>query len=94
SGSLDGYSLTMDFPLNEDNQASLTQLTKDFTELLLFNKGKVYLAEDTSLESKTVREMFGEEDIQTLKQLKNFCDPENLIQSDLYRRIFSDLLKF
>jgi decaprenylphospho-beta-D-ribofuranose 2-oxidase len=50
--------------------------------------GRFYFAKNSETLPETTRTFLGEETIQKFRKLKEKCDPDNLLESDLYRRIF------
>jgi len=54
--------------------------------------GKFYLAKDHFLTAAQYRQSIGEQSLETFLQLKRQFDPENRLQSDLYRRLFQPAL--
>lgn len=88
SYAVDGFSLALDFKVTDRNRNRLRKLTADLNELALDGGGRFYFAKDSTLTSKVVREYLGAETVTKFKKLKSKCDPENLLQSDLYLRCF------
>lgn len=88
SHALDGYSLAMDFRVPRGNRARLVALAAELDKLALAAGGRFYFAKDSTLHVDTVRTFLGARTIQKFKALKRKVDPENLLQTDLYRRCF------
>lgn len=88
SHAVDGYSLALDFRVTPRNRAHLVALAADLDHIVLDAKGRFYFAKDSTLRRETVAGYLGSETIQQFKALKRKTDPENLLQSDLYRRCF------
>ncbi|MSP12698.1 MAG: FAD-binding oxidoreductase [Chloroflexi bacterium] len=88
--SVDGYSLALDYKVTGSNRASLTALLKELDRIVIAGGGKFYFAKDATLQGATVRAFLGEERIRKFGALKERCDPESLLQTDLYRRLFGD----
>jgi FAD/FMN-containing dehydrogenase len=86
--SLDGYSLALDFRVTQANRRKLWDLASRLDRIVLNNGGKFYFAKDATLRPETVRWFFGEETVDKFLALKKQCDPDNLLQSDLSRRLF------
>ncbi len=85
---LDGFSLAMDFKVTDGNRARLYQLTQDFDRIVLAAGGRFYFAKNSETTAETARAFYGEETVKKFKKLKKRCDPNGLLESDLYRRIF------
>ncbi|HBD08126.1 MAG TPA: FAD-binding protein [Syntrophobacteraceae bacterium] len=85
---LDGFSLAMDFKVTDGNRTSLFQLTQDFDRIVLAAGGKLYFAKNSETTAETARTFYGEETLKKFKRSKKRCDPDGLLESDLYRRIF------
>lgn len=85
---LDGYSMAMDFPVTSKNKEALWKLAYEMDEVVMNNKGRFYFAKDSTLRPMIAKKVFGEDTIQIFKQLKQKLDPKNILQSDLYKRIF------
>jgi len=85
---LDGFSLAMDFKVTDGNRARLYQLTQDFDRIVLAAGGRFYFAKNSETTAETARAFYGEETLKKYKKLKKRCDPNGLLESDLYRRIF------
>jgi decaprenylphospho-beta-D-ribofuranose 2-oxidase len=87
---VDGFSLAMDFRVTDRNRARLRALLQDFDRIVLAAGGRFYFAKNSETSAETTRAFLGEETIARFKKLKNRCDPNGLLESDLYRRIFKD----
>ena len=88
SHAVDGYSLAMDFKITRRNRARLQSLCDDLTQMVLDAGGRFYFAKDSTLSPAAARQYLGEETVTRFLELKRRLDPENLLQSDLYRRLF------
>jgi len=88
---VDGFSLAMDFKVSDGNRATLGTLLKDFDRIVLEAGGRFYFAKNSETSAETARAFLGEGVIAKFKKLKQRCDPNNLLESDLYRRIFKDI---
>ncbi len=85
---VDGFSLAMDFKVTDENRARLHQLTQEFDRIVLAAGGRFYFAKNSETTAETARAFYGEETIAKFRKLKKRCDPNGLLESDLYRRIF------
>jgi FAD/FMN-containing dehydrogenase len=89
SHGLDGYSLAMDFPARR--RAELWALAREIQDLAIDAGGRFYFAKDSTLMPEQVRRFLPEENLRRFRELKQKCDPERLLQTDLARRVWPDL---
>lgn len=85
---LDGYSLAMDFHISDRNRARVRQLARHMDEVVLDAGGRFYFAKDSTLRPEVARAYLGQETIEQFCRLKQRCDPDGLIETDLWRRVF------
>jgi FAD/FMN-containing dehydrogenase len=85
---LDGYSLALDYKVTEKNRSGLWALTHRMDEVVLASGGKFYFAKDSTLEKESIERYYGKETLQKFMQIKEACDPQNLLQTNLTRRLF------
>jgi decaprenylphospho-beta-D-ribofuranose 2-oxidase len=85
---VDGFSLALDFKVTNGNRAKLHQMLQEYDRIVLTNGGRFYFAKNSETTAETARAFLGEETINRFKKLKKRCDPINLLESDLYRRVF------
>ncbi|UCC52537.1 MAG: FAD-binding oxidoreductase, partial [Anaerolineaceae bacterium] len=85
---LDGYSLAMDFRITERRRPRVAALTRELDEIVLAAGGRFYFAKDSTLRPEVAQAYLGEGTIEKFKQLKRRTDPHNLLQTDLWRRVF------
>lgn len=90
SHAVDGFSLAFDFKVSDRNRKQLSALTKDMNKIALDAGGRFYFAKDSTLTSEDVRMYLGEKTVKKFKQLKNKYDPDDVLQTDLYRRCFGE----
>ena len=88
SHAVEGYSLALDFPVTERNRERLWELTAELNQITLQSNGKFYFAKDSTLKPADARAFLGEAALQKFAALKHHCDPENLLQTELSRRLF------
>jgi FAD/FMN-containing dehydrogenase len=84
---VDGFSLALDFKVTARNRARLSTMLQDFDRVILDHGGRFYFAKNSETTSATARQFFGEETVTRFRKLKQRCDPNGLLESDLYRRI-------
>jgi FAD/FMN-containing dehydrogenase len=87
---VDGFSLAMDFKITDRNRAKLHKILQEYDRIVIENGGRFYFAKNSETSSETARAFLGEETIAKYKKLKKRCDPNGLLESDLYRRIFGE----
>lgn len=85
---VDGFSLAMDFKVTDKNRATLSKMLQDFDRIVLHAGGRFYFAKNSETSAEAARAFLGEETIVKFKELKKRCDPNNLLESDLFRRVF------
>ena len=88
SHAVDGYSFAQDYRVTQSNRAGLRALFHKFNQLVIESGGRFYFAKDSILTSGEVHAYLGQETVTKFRRLKAQCDPDNLLQSDLYRRCF------
>jgi FAD/FMN-containing dehydrogenase len=85
---VDGFSLALDFKVTKGNRAQLSNMLQEFDKIVLQAGGRFYFAKNSETTSETAQSFYGEEAMAKFRKLKNRCDPNGLLESDLYRRIF------
>ncbi|MBN2117697.1 MAG: FAD-binding oxidoreductase [Anaerolineales bacterium] len=88
SHAVDGFSLALDFKVTDGRRAKLSQMLQEFDRLVLQAGGRFYFAKNSETTAETTRAFLGEETISKFKELKKRCDPDHLLESDLFRRVF------
>ena len=88
SHSLDGFSLALDFKVTRGNRAKLAAMLQEFDQIVLNAGGRFYFAKNSETTPETARRFLGDETIERFRALKKRTDPDNLLESDLYRRVF------
>lgn len=84
----DGWSLAMDFPLTARNRHAIWALAAEMDPIVLDAGGRFYFAKDSTLHPSRLATFYAEPRVQQFLALKRRLDPENLLQTDLYRRLF------
>lgn len=90
SHAVDGLSLALDFKVTDRNRAKLSQMLQEFDRIVLDAGGRFYFAKNSETSAESARRFLGDATIAKFKKLKKRCDPNDLLESDLYRRIFKD----
>jgi len=91
SHALDGFSLAFDFKITNGNRAKLATMVQDFDKIVLNAGGRFYFAKNSETAPETARQFLGDKAIEKFRKLKKRCDPQNLLHSDLYERVFAPL---
>jgi decaprenylphospho-beta-D-ribofuranose 2-oxidase len=91
SHAVDGYSLALDFAVRPEMRGRLLSLAAEMDRLVLDAGGRFYFAKDSTLHRASVREALGDTRVDQFLALKAECDPETLLQTNLYRRLFGEL---
>jgi FAD/FMN-containing dehydrogenase len=87
---VDGYSLALDIPITTRNSERLKALTQQLNTIVIECGGRFYFAKDSTLDPTTARAYLGEKAVAEFTKLKRLHDPENLLQTDLSKRLFGD----
>ncbi len=85
---VDGFSLALDFPVPHNVEKS-QRMAHDLDQLVLEAGGRFYLAKDSTLTAHTAARYLGEETLAHFRALKARCDPHNILQTELYRRLLA-----
>jgi len=85
---VDGFSLALDFKVTDSRRAKLSQMLQDFDRIVLNAGGRFYFAKNSETSAEAARTFLGEQTLLKFKELKKRCDPNNLLESDLFRRVF------
>jgi len=80
----------MDFPAKEGNRIDLQKLADVMNEIVLSVGGRFYFAKDSTLNADIVRRYLGDDTMERFRKLKARCDPDGLLETELYRRLFSE----
>ena len=85
---VDGWSLALDFKVTPATRGALWDLCRAMTSRVLAVGGRFYFAKDLTLASPDVSAMFPEDKLAAFLDLKRRLDPDTLLQTDLWRRLF------
>jgi len=88
---VDGFSLALDFRVTNGSRVRMSQMLQDFDKIVLDAGGRFYFAKNSETSPETARRFLGDETIERFKALKRRTDPNNILESDLYRRVFGSL---
>jgi FAD/FMN-containing dehydrogenase len=89
SHAVDGFSVAMDFKVVDTNRPSLSQLLQDFDRIVLEAGGRFYFAKNSETLPQTAVRFLGTKAIAEFRRQKKRCDPNGLLESNLYRRVFA-----
>jgi FAD/FMN-containing dehydrogenase len=85
---VDGFSLALDFKVTDSTRAKMSAMLQEFDQIVIAHGGRFYFAKNSETTAQTALAFYGEEAVAKFKKLKKRCDPNGLLESDLYRRIF------
>lgn len=85
---VDGHSLALDYPYTEANKEGLRVLAEQMARIVVEAGGRFYYAKDSLLPADLAREAMGADRIEKFRRLKDQCDPDRLLCSDLSRRLY------
>lgn len=88
SHSVNGYSLALDFPVTPKTKERVWDLTYALDQIVVQSKGRFYFAKDSTLRPIIAEKIFGNETIDSFKKLKDRLDPDHILLTDLYHRVF------
>ena len=83
--------LAMDFRVTRRNRPRLVALARELDEIVLAAGGRFYFAKDSTLTPQAAAAFLGEEALAQFRALKRRCDPEGILQTNLWRRLFVPL---
>jgi decaprenylphospho-beta-D-ribofuranose 2-oxidase len=66
-------------------------MLQEFDLIISQAGGRFYFAKNSETTAETTQKFLGSDTIERFKKLKKRCDPNNLLESDLYRRVFGSL---
>jgi decaprenylphospho-beta-D-ribofuranose 2-oxidase len=85
---VDGFSLELNYPRTQAMAQRLKQTLQHMNAMAIEAGGRFYLAKDRYLTQNQYRQSIGADAFDTFLELKQRFDPQMLLQSDLFRRIF------
>lgn len=88
SHAVNGYSLALDFPVSPATREKVWDLAYELDAIVVQSKGRFYFAKDSTLRPIVAEKIFGKEVMETFKKLKDRLDPNHILSTDLYHRIF------
>ena len=63
-------------------------MLQEFDQMVLKAGGRFYFAKNSETSAETTHAFLGDEVVEKFRKLKKRTDPDGLLESDLYRRIF------
>ena len=87
---VDGFSLALDFKVTAMSRSRMHKMLQDFDKIVLDAGGRFYFAKNSETSAETALQFLGAETVARFKALKNRTDPNHILESDLYRRVFGD----
>ena len=88
-----GWSMAMDFKVTAANRAEVWQHCRELTEIVLEGGGRFYFAKDLVIEPRDAERMFPAAALQRFLELKAELDPDGLLATDMWRRVFEPLAR-
>jgi FAD/FMN-containing dehydrogenase len=88
SHAVDGFSLALDFKITNGARDRLQVMLREFDQIVTEAGGRFYFAKNSETTPETAVKFLGQATIDRFKALKRRTDPNHLLESDLYRRIF------
>lgn len=85
---VDGFSLELNYPRTDQTARTLEPVLQQMLATVIEAGGRFYLAKDRLLTHAQYRQSVGDEAVDTFLRLKQRYDPDGLLQSDLFRRVF------
>ncbi len=86
---VDGYSLALDFKVTASRRRPLWALAAELDRIVVDAGGRFYFAKDSTLGRQSLERYLAEERVARFLALKRECDPEGLLETNLYRRLFA-----
>ena len=80
--------MALDFAINKRTRGRILDLTAEIDQLVVSAGGRFYPAKDATLHAEDYRRSLPDQSYESFKALKLATDPHNILQSDLYRRLF------
>ncbi len=85
---VDGFSLELNYRRTPSTAPALERVLRHMIATVIEAGGKFYFAKDRLLTRAQFRQSVGDEAFDTFLRLKQHYDPDTLLQSDLFRRVF------
>jgi FAD/FMN-containing dehydrogenase len=89
SHAVDGFSAALDFKVTNGNRLALRRMLQDFDNIVLAAGGRFYFAKNSETSPQTAARFLGPHALAAFKRFKRRCDPNGILESNLYRRLFA-----
>ena len=83
---VDGFSLALDYPVRD--RSGLWALALELDRVVLDAGGRFYFAKDSTLTREHAAAYLGDDTVARFLELKKRCDPDGLLETNLFRRLF------
>ncbi len=90
---VDGFSLELNYARPTQTAQKLKQVLQQMIAMVIEAGGRFYFAKDHHLTQAQFRQSVGDEAVDSFLHLKECYDPDMLLQSDLFRRVFRPSLR-
>ena len=87
---VDGWSFAMDFKVTPKRRDALWAHCAELIDIVLEGGGKFYFAKDSVLRAGDAARFFEPEKLAAFLRMKRELDPEEVLQTDLWRRVFAE----
>ncbi len=85
---VDGFSIEANYRIVPATRPALRELLRELGILAIAHGGRLYHAKDALLTHGLYRQSIGDAAVDAFLRMKRSLDPDDLLQSDLYRRVF------
>lgn len=89
----EGYSLALDYAVPRGTEVRTLALMRDLNALVAERGGTFFLAKDSTLSSADFARAFAPAQLASFAELKARYDPDEVLQSDLYRRVLAPAMR-
>jgi hypothetical protein len=86
---VDGWSLALDFKVEPSRRESLWRTCHAMNEIVIAAGGRFYFAKDLVVRPEDAERFFPPENLARFRRLKRELDPDSLLQTNLWRRVFA-----
>jgi hypothetical protein len=86
---MDGWSLAQDYKVTPRNRAALWRHCAEVSRIVVAAGGRFYFAKDLVIAPADMLRSYPPDRVRAFLELKRRVDPELLLQTDLWRRVFA-----
>lgn len=86
---LDGFSMALDFRITDANRQRIVRLARELDDIVIDAGGRFYPAKDSTMRPAVAAAYLGADSIGRFRELKQRCDPDDILQTNLWRRLFA-----